>query len=86
MMNERAETGARPSGELAPVTSFLESHKSFEHSLGGPSGQITCSAVGTSFEAYNTVVGASGCGTETEQAAGTPFEPIAFVPAVQLNG
>jgi hypothetical protein len=52
----------------------------------GP-GEITCSTVlpSSAFEEYNTAVGASGCGTDTQQAASAPFEPIAFVPAVELD-
>ncbi|MFZ0168830.1 MAG: hypothetical protein WAL64_05335 [Candidatus Dormiibacterota bacterium] len=52
----------------------------------GTSPEITCSAVGTSFTEYNTAVGTSGCGTDTQQAPGAPYEPIAFVPAVELDG
>jgi hypothetical protein len=55
------------------------------NALGGPTGEITCSPVGTTFAEYNTAVGATGCGTDTQQASGAPFEPIAFVPAVEFD-
>lgn len=57
------------------------------NALGGTGGQITCSSVtNTALSEYNTAVGASGCGTDTQQAAGAPFEPIGFVPAVEIYG
>ena len=53
----------------------------------GPSPEITCApTVGTSFAEYNTAVGATGCGTDTQQSPTAPYEPIAFVPAVELDG
>ena len=56
------------------------------NALGGSGGQITCSTVSGGFSEYNTAVGATGCGTDTQQGAGAPFEPIGFVPAVIING
>jgi len=52
----------------------------------GASPEITCSTVSTTFMEYNTAVGMSGCGTDTQQSPTAPFEPIAFVPAVELEG
>lgn len=53
---------------------------------GTTSPEITCTTpVGTSFAEYNTAVGAGGCGTDTQQGPGAPYEPIAFVPAVELD-
>jgi hypothetical protein len=57
------------------------------NALGGATGQITCSTVvgSTPFQEYNTAVGATGCGTDTQQSPTAPYEPIAFVPAVEID-
>jgi hypothetical protein len=53
--------------------------------VGGSTGEITCSTVGTTFAEYNTAVGSTGCGTDTAEGSGAPYEPIAFVPAVEID-
>ncbi len=82
---ESASGGVTVGSDRDPGNLFVAAG-SGSNDLGGASGEITCSTVGTSFEEYNTAVGLSGCGTDTQQAAGAPYEPIAFVPAVQLVG
>jgi hypothetical protein len=70
-----------------PGNLFVEAG-SGSNDLGGPTGEITCSTVvSNSFDEYNTAVGPypGGCGTDTQQGTGAPFEPIAFVPAVELD-
>ena len=82
---ESASGGVTVGSDRDPGNLFVAAVSS-SNDLGGASGEITCSTVGTSFDEYNTAVGASGCGTDTQQGSGAPYEPMAFVPAVQLHG
>ena len=85
---ESASGGVTVGSDRDPGNLFVAAG-SGSNDLGGASGEITCSTVGTSalsFEEYNTAVGATGCGTDTQDVAGGPYEPIAFVPAVELYG
>jgi len=84
LSTESASGGVTVGSDTDPGNLFVAAG-STTNALGGSGGQITCTPVLTSFEEYNTAVGASGCGTDTQQAAGAPFEPIAFVPAVELD-
>ena len=81
---ESASGGVTVGSDRDPGNLFVAGSAS--NDLGGAGGEITCSTVGTSFQEYNTAVGGSGCGTDTQQAGTAPYEPIAFVPAVELVG
>ncbi|HUY56502.1 MAG TPA: hypothetical protein VMV12_01550 [Candidatus Micrarchaeaceae archaeon] len=86
LLSTESSSGAVTVGSDTDPGNLFVAAGSTSNALGGASGQITCSAVGTSFQEYNTAVGATGCGTDTQQGGGAPFEPIAFVPAVELDG
>jgi hypothetical protein len=84
LSTESASGGVTIGSDTDPSNLFVAAG-SASNALGGANGQITCTPVGTTFEEYNTAVGASGCGTDTQQGSGAPYEPIAFVPAVELD-
>ena len=85
MSTESAAGAVTVGSDTDPGNLFVQA-RSAANALGGTSGQITCSNVVGPFAEYNTAVGASGCGTDTQQGAGAPYEPIAFVPAVEIDG
>ena len=54
------------------------------NALGAPTGEITCSNVGTTFEQYSTAVSqATGCGETTSDSP--PYNSINLIPAVQIS-
>jgi hypothetical protein len=82
---ESADGAVTVGSDTDPGNLFVKASNA-SNDVGGSSGEITCATVGTaSFEEYNTAVGSTGCGTDTQQGSGAPYEPIAFVPAVQIN-
>lgn len=82
---ESASGAVTVGSDTDPGNLFVQG-ASAANDLGGPSGEITCSPVGTTFQEYNTAVGSTGCGTDTQQGSGAPYEPIAFVPALEIDG
>jgi hypothetical protein len=86
LFSTESSSGAVTVGSDTDPGNLFVAAGSASNDLGGPTGEITCSTVGTSFSEYNTAVGATGCGTDTQQASGAPYEPMAYVPAVEIDG
>lgn len=84
LMSTESSSGAVTVGSDTDPGNLFVAAGSGANDLGGTNGEITCSTVGTTFSEYSTAVGASGCGTDTQQGSGAPYEPIAFVPAVEI--
>ena len=77
-------TGAVTVGSDTDPGTVYASAGSGSNDLGGPTGELTCSAVGTAFVEYSTTVdGATGCGTTIQSTA--PFSLVDLIPAVELN-
>ncbi|HEV3268963.1 MAG TPA: hypothetical protein VGZ68_11240 [Acidimicrobiales bacterium] len=85
LLSTESASGAVTVGSDTDPSNLFVQAGSATNALGGPSGQITCSPVGTTFQEYNTAVGSTGCGTDTQQSAGAPYEPIGFVPALEID-
>lgn len=81
---ESASGDVTVGSDTDPMNLFVAA-SSTVNDVGGSTGEITCSTVGTTFEEYNTAVGSTGCGTDTQQSSSAPYEPIAFVPAVEID-
>jgi hypothetical protein len=86
LLSTESASGAVTTGSDTDPGNLFVQARSAANALGGTNGQITCSTVGTSFQEYNTAVGATGCGTDTQQGPGAPYEPIGFVPALEIGG
>jgi hypothetical protein len=86
MSTESASGAVTVGSDTDPGNLFVQA-RSAGNALGGPNGQITCSAVVGPFAEYNTAMnGTTGCGTDTYQAdSTTSYLPIAFVPAVEID-
>ena len=57
---------------------------SSSNGLGGATGELTCSPVGTAFIEVNTAIDPTGnCGTELSSTA--PYYPVDLIPAVEFN-
>jgi hypothetical protein len=85
LMSTESQSGAVTVGSDTDPGNLFVQAGSATNALGGPNGQITCSPVGTTFQEYNTAVGSTGCGTDTQQGPGAPYEPIGFVPALEID-
>lgn len=85
LYSTESASGAVPVGSDTDPGNLYASARIDANGLGGSGGQITCAAVGTTFQEYNTALGPT-CGPYTNEGSGAPNVPIAFVPAVQING